>query len=306
MRNASSLSLALLVLAGCGGAQPEVVNEPPAEEPVVEAPPPRLVDEAFQHEAMQIALVGTLDPATQITAGEINISGTNGAFELLGGEFSAPVPARWVENIITSLQAPLLGLDCPLPQRATGRRPRRKIAAIAPTPLFTIVSGGVTTNFFEGCTARRVRPADLAVAASDVVGRIGRVTSTASRLELLRREAIGQPIPDASFTFTTTELDDGPEAPEGGRTYHRRIAWSTDHFALCTMTEEDPEATGENACFAVHEVFVTALAHQLREAGCTPGPIDDTCSAYGDLRMTLENAIEWSPGFDLSDVGTQP
>lgn len=293
------LSLLLLAtLVGCGGAQTEVQEAPPAPAPVVEAPPPVLVEDSVQHAAMQLPLVGTLDPATRIVRGEQTIAGNgDGTFTLREGEFSAPVPARWVENIVTSLEAPVLGLACPPP------RARRGVEA--PTPTYTITSGETTSTFIEGCTARRVRPDALALAANDVVGRIGQVTTMAARLEMLRLEAVGQPIPDASFRLRTTELDEAPDAPEGGRTYHRRISHAGDHFEFCTETESDPEATGEGACAPISEVFVAAIAHRLSAAGCAAGEVDAGCPVYDDLRLTLENAIEWTP-FDLSDVGTQP
>lgn len=298
-----SLSLVLLAtLIGCGGAQTEVQEAPPAPAPVVEAPPPVLVEASVAHAAMQLPLVGTLDPATRIVMGEQTIAGNgDGTFTLSEGEFSAPVPARWVENIVTSLQAPVLGLACP-PPRAAGRRGG---AAAVPTPAYTITSGETTSTYVEGCTARRVRPDALSNAASDVVGRIGRVVAAATRLEMLRLEAVGQPIPDANFRIRTTELDEAPDAPEGGRTYHRRISSAGDHFEFCTETESDPEATGEGACAPISDVFVAAIAHRLSAAGCAAGEVDASCSAYDDLRLTLENAIEWTP-FDLSDVGTQP
>ena len=301
MRTQKPFSLVLLAnLIGCGGAQPEVQEAPPQEERVVEAPPPVLVASSVQHEAMQIPLVDTLDPATRIEMGAQTIAGNgDGTFTLSEGEFSAPVPARWVENILTTLAAPVLGLTCP-PPRGRGRQD-----AVAAVPVYTITSGGTTSTFVEGCTARRVRPDALALAASDVVGRIGRVTAAATRLETLRLEAVGQPIPGANFRIVTNELDEGPDAPEGGSTFHRRISSAGDHFEFCTETESDPGATAEGACAPISNVFVAAVAHRLSEAGCTLGEVGESCSAYSDLRLVLENAIEWT-AFDLSDIGTQP
>ena len=303
MRTPSTLSILLVSLVGCGGAQTPVNNAPPpAEEEAAAAPEPVLVSESFQHDALQIPLAGTLDPATQIVMGEQTITGNgDGTFTLSGGEFSAPVPARWVENIIVSLQAPVLGLACPPP-----RPSRRGGAAAAPTPTYTITSGGVTSTYMEGCTARRVRPADLALAASNVVGRIHQVATMSARFELIRQHAVGQPVPAADYTFITNEVDDGPAAPEGGNPYHRRIAMNGDHFELCTLTVTDPEATAPDNCFALNNTYVAAIARTLREAGCAGPTIDDTCTAFGDVRMALENAVEWKPGFDLSEIGTQP
>lgn len=298
-----SLSLVLLAtLIGCGGGQTEVHETPHREEAAVEAPPPVLVEVSVQHAAMQLPLLGTIDPATRIVIGEQTIAGNgDGTFTLTEGAFTAPVPARWVENIVTSLQAPVLGLACP-PPRAGGRR--GGVAAV-PTPTYTITSGETTSTFVTGCTARRVRPDALSNAVSDVVGRIGRVVTAATRLETIRLEAIGQPIPDASFSIVTTETNEAPDAPEGGSTFHRRISLVGDHFEFCTETESDPQATAEGACSPISNVFVTALAHRLREAGCAPGEVDASCSGYDSLRLTLEHAIEWT-GFDLSAIGTQP
>lgn len=293
-----SLSLVLLAtLIGCGGAQTEVHETPQEEEAAVEAPPPVLVEASVQHDAMQLPLVGTIDPATRIVMGEQTIAGNgDGTFTLTDHEFTAPVPARWVENILTSLQAPVLGLACP-PPRGGGRR--GGVAAV-PTPTYTITSGETTSTFVTGCTARRVRPDALSNAVSDVVGRIGRVVAAATRLETLRLEAIGQPIPDASFSIVTTETDEAPDAPEGGSTFHRRISSAGDHFEFCTEPANDAPT-----CVTISNVFVAALAHRLGEAGCAPGEVDASCSAYDSLRLTLENAIEWTD-FDLSDIGTQP
>lgn len=302
MRTQSTLSILVVSLLGCGGAQPAVSNHeaPPDEASHQAEPAPVLVSDAFQHDAMQLQPVGTLDPATRIVMGEQTIEGHgDGTFTFSEGEFSAPVPPRWVENILTSLQPPLLGLACP-PARA------RRGEAEAPQPSYTITSGGVTSTFIEGCTARRTRPADLAVAASDVVGRISQVARMAARFELIRQHAVGQPIPDAQFTFITDEIDNGPEAPEEGNPYHRRIAMNGDHFELCTLTVSDPEATGPDNCFAVSNTFVAALARTLREEHCVSSTIDASCGVFDNVRRALENAIEWSPGFDLTGIGTQP
>ena len=298
MRTSKSLTVVLLAaLAGCGGAQTPVQSEPASEEPVVAAPAPVLVEASVQHAAMQLPLVGTLDPATNIVMGAQTIAGDgDGTFTLSEGEFSAPVPARWVENIVTALQAPVLGLACPPP-----RASRRGGAAAVPAPTYTITSGGTTSTYVEGCTARRVRPDALSLAASDVAGRIGRVTAAATRLEMLRQEAIGQPIPEASFRITTNELDEAPDAPEGGRPFHRRISAAGDHFEFCTETESDPQGI----CEPISNVFVAALAHRLSAAGCTLGTLDESCAVYADVLLTLENAVEWT-AFDLSDIGTQP
>ena len=298
-----SLSLVLLAtLIGCGGAQTEVQVTPHREEAAVEAPPPVLVEASVQHAAMQLPLVGTIDPATRIVMGEQTIAGNgDGTFTLTDHEFTAPVPARWVENILTSLQAPVLGLACPPPRGGA----RRGGATAAPTPTYAITSGETTSTFVTGCTARRVRPDALSNAASDVVGRIGRVTAAARRLETIRLDAVGQPIPDASFSIVTTETDEAPDAPEGGRTFHRRISSVGDHFEFCTETESDPQATAEGACSPISNVFVTALAHRLRDAGCASGQVAASCSAYDNLRLTLEDAVEWTE-FALSDIGTQP
>ena len=93
MRTPSTLSILLVSLVGCGGAQTPVNNAPPpAEEEAAAAPEPVLVSESFQHDALQIPLAGTLDPATQIVMGEQTITGNGDGTFTLSGQHINPLP----------------------------------------------------------------------------------------------------------------------------------------------------------------------------------------------------------------------
>lgn len=325
-RSLSKPFLALSLLVGCGStaqnstrsaeAAPEESPATPSEEV-----PPTVLVRVEPHPAFSVALAGTLNPQTHIRFhgarigdppnlqirwdAEIAPSATGFIARRLnadGEPEEAPIPARWVENIVRAASAAPLGA-----LRCEGQR-----GLSSYVPEYSIESGDSVTSYTTGCTARGESADELEFVATRVAGALGEAVDMAFTLERLRALAEGQEQPTHDIRVIFRTIEGIPDSNQ-----HTDITWRGAHtgaaFELCEG------ATGASQeCHAIPDFLFAALMHGIANASCEepegwregshaqiePGIVIATpsCSNFGMAAEALAGVQLWMSS-NLESVG---